>query len=153
MPSHHCHATGRSDAPPSAVFALLADISTWSTWGTWEAAGLESPDPSGGGGVGAIRWLTSRTFGQVVVSRERVVELVPDRRMVYALLSGLPLDDYRGVVELEPDGSGTRITWSSSFDPKVTGTGWFYRLVLQYFIEQTLAAVAKAAAAAPAKAA
>src|SRR6476619_6808265 len=99
---------------PSAVFALLADIRTWCAWGSWVSSELESAAPDGGGGVGAIRRLTSRTFGQTIVSRERVEEVVPDRRMVYALLTGLPLEGYRGVVELEPDGAGgTRITWSS----------------------------------------
>jgi len=104
MPAHHIRVTSTSAAPPSAVFALLADIDTWSDWGTWEETGLESPAPDGGGGVGAIRRLTSRSFGNLIVSRERVVELVPDRRMVYALPPGLPLVGYVGVGELEPQG-------------------------------------------------
>lgn len=144
MPS--CLAHARSAAPPAAVFALLADVGSWSRWGAWEETGLESEAPGGGGGVGAVRRLRSRTYGQVVVSRERVEELVPERRLSYSLLSGLPLRDYRGVIELEPDGAGgTRITWSSRFEPAVWGTGWFYRAVLQRFLEQTVAAVARAA--------
>lgn len=154
MPSCHVRATAASAAPPSAVFALLADIRTWREWGSWEASELESAAPDGGGGVGAVRRLTSRAFGRVIVSRERVEEVVPDRRIVYALLSGLPLEGYRGVVELEPDGrGGTQITWSSSFDPKFYGTGWLYRAILGKFIADTAAAVGRAAERAAAKAA
>ena len=146
MPS--CRATARSAASPAAVFALLADVSTWSRWGAWERATLEAEAPEGGGGVGAIRVLESRTFGQVVVSRERVEELVPERRVRYTLLSGLPLVDYHGVVELEPDGAGgTRIAWSSTFAPAVWGTGWLYRVILQRFLTRTVDAVARAAEA------
>lgn len=146
MPSCHVHATALSAAPPAAVFALLADIDTWSEWGAWDRAELEAPDPSGGGGVGAIRRLTSRALGRTIVSRERVEEVVPERRIVYALLSGLPLKGYRGVIELAPEGAGTRISWSSSFDPEVWGTGWLHRAILGKFIADAARAVARAAA-------
>ena len=135
----------RSSAPPEAIFALLADISTWSRWGDWQTAELESPAPDGGGGPGAVRRLTSKTGTYVVTSRERVEEVVPNRRIVYALLSGLPLRDYRGTIELEPDGSGTILRWSSAFEPTLFGTGWFYLWILQRFIADAAARVARAA--------
>jgi hypothetical protein len=145
MPSCHVRVTATSPASPSAVFALLADIRTWCEWGAWVSTELEAPAPDGSGGVGAIRCLTSRAFGRTIVSRERVEEVVPDRRLVYSLLSGLPLVGYQGVIELEPDGAGTKITWSSSFDPEIFGTGWLYKAILQRFITDTAHAVAKAA--------
>lgn len=145
--SWRIRAEARSSAAPAAVFALLTDVESWSRWGSWERTGLESEAPGGGGGVGAVRRLESVTLGRRIVSRERVEEVVDDQRLVYALLSGLPLRDYRGVVELEADGEGTRITWSSSFEPRVWGTGWLYRAVLQRFVADTAAALARAAAA------
>ena len=144
--SHTVRAVGTSTAPPEAVFALLADVSTWSVWGPWVAAGLESTDPDGGGGAGAVRRLESRTMGRTIVSREEVLEVVPGRRIAYGLLSGLPLNGYRGVVEVEPDGTGSRITWSSSFTPRTRGTGWFYRAVLQKFVADLVPALGAAAA-------
>ena len=46
------------------------------------------------------------------------------RRLKYATLSGVPLRDYVGEVDLTPtpDG-GTSVHWHSSFFPKVPGTG------------------------------
>ncbi|MEZ4237274.1 MAG: SRPBCC family protein [Myxococcota bacterium] len=140
-------ASGTSAAPPRAVFALLADIDSWSRWGPWRATGLEAPAPGGGGGVGAIRRLESRTWGRRIVSRERVEELVPDQRLVYALLSGLPLEGYRGVVALQPAGGGTHIVWSSTFTPRHRATGWLYRAALQRFVDDLVPALARAAAA------
>lgn len=145
MPSQQVRAAATSSAPPAAVFALLADVRTWTRWGAWVRAELESASPDGGGGVGAVRRLESRSFGQTVVARERIEELVPERRVVYALLSGLPLTDYVGRVELEPDAGGTRITWSSTFDAQVWGTGWLYRAILQRFVARTVEALARAA--------
>ncbi len=148
MPAHAVQATGASKAPPARIFALLADIDTWSRWGTWVSTDLESPDAEGGGGVGAVRCLRSRTLGTEIVSRERVVELVPERLLVYELLSGLPLRGYQGRVELSPDeAGGTNIRWSSSFDAQITGTGWFYALVLRRFIQDAIARLSRAAEA------
>lgn len=150
MPSCRVHVEVQSTAPPGALFALLADVTTWSRWGAWERSELESPAPDGGGGVGAVRVLTSRTGGLTVVSRERVEVVVPDRRLEYVLLSGLPLAHYRGVVELEEVAGGTRLRWTSTFDPVVFGTGWLFRAVLQRFVADTAAAVARAAEQGPA---
>lgn len=146
MPSS-VHAQVRSHASPEAIFGLLADIETWSRWGAWESTTLESPDPDGGGGVGAIRRLTSNNGGYDVVSRERVEVVEPARRIEYSLLSGLPLRNYRGKVELTPDGDGTRIEWSSTFEPSILGTGWFYAWVLRRFMADAAARLARAAEA------
>ncbi|MBI4941074.1 MAG: SRPBCC family protein [Actinobacteria bacterium] len=141
------HVRGATSAPPDAVHALLVDVSTWSVWGPWVSAVLESTDPSGGGGAGAVRRLESRAFGRTVVSREEVLEVLPGRGITYGLLSGLPLRDYRGVVTVEPDGrGGSTITWSSTFEPRVRGTGWFYRAVLQKFVTDLVPALGRAAA-------
>ena len=39
-------------------------------------------------------------FVKRIASRERIVELVPDRRLSYVLVSGMPLRDYRAAPEL-----------------------------------------------------
>ena len=85
-------------------------------------------------GLGAIRvFRTGR-----ITNREEIVELVPNRRFSYALLSGLAIRGYRTDVGLERADGGTLIRWHSSFDPKVPGTGWLYRRQMSGFIEQTV---------------
>ncbi len=132
-----------SAAPPGAVYALLRDGATWPTWSPIGSFSLDREGEDEREGLGAIRiFRTGRTR-----SCERIVELVPDRRFSYALLSGLPIRDYRADVDLEPGGEGTTIRWHSTFRAKVPGTGWLYRLVLTNFIARTARGLAEHAAA------
>ena len=119
-------------APPSTVYGLLRSGRTWPVWSPIGGFELEREGDEGAESLGAIRvFHTGRTR-----SREEIVELVPDRRFSYALLSGLPLRGYRADVDLEPRDGGTAIHWCSRFHPKVAGTGWLFRRVLGGFIQR-----------------
>jgi uncharacterized protein YndB with AHSA1/START domain len=137
----------RSAAPPEAVYALLVDGASWPSWSGHDSFELVEPGEAGGESLGAVRILRRGRLA----SRERIVELVPGRRLGYELLSGLPLSDYRGDVDLGPaDGGGTAIHWHSSFTAKVPGTGWLYARVLRRFIQRAADGLARRAAAPPA---
>jgi hypothetical protein len=97
-------------------------------------------DPDGIGGI--AEFVTGRHR-----VREEIVEREPLRRLSYALLSGLPVRDYRAVVELTPSGAGTHIRWSSTFVAARPGTGWLYRLALARVIRGTVTGLAAAAPA------
>ena len=136
-------AVAKSAASPARVFALLKDGATWPQWSLFDAFALERQGGADPLGVGAIRVFITK----VSRAREEVVELVPDRRLSYVMLSGLPLVDYRADVELEPDADGgTVIRWRSRFGAKHFGTGWFWK----WFMGRTLQTVAsQLASAAP----
>ena len=130
-------------AGPDAVYALLAEGATWPTWSGIDSFELEQPGDDGGESLNAIRaFHTGRT-----ISRERLVELVPGRRLSYALLTGLPLNEYRADVDLTPSEDGTAIRWHSTFFPKRRGTGWIYRLALGKFIKGCVNGLAERATA------
>lgn len=122
----------RSEAPPEAVFRLLADGSTCPEWSP--AVSYERERAGDARGVGEIRVFRNR--GRKALTREEVVELTPNRRVGYVLLSGLAIHDYRAFIDLAPDGAGTAIRRRSSFEADVRGTGWLYRLVLQAVISR-----------------
>jgi uncharacterized protein YndB with AHSA1/START domain len=132
-------ARAESRAAPGAVFALLKDGATWPRWSMFDAFVLERPGREERLGVGAIRVFSTR----ISRVREEVVEIVPDRRLSYVLLSGLPLVGYQADVELEPraDG-GTGIWWRASFDVRWSGTGWFWRLVMRVVLARVAGALA-----------
>ena len=137
----------RSEAAPQAVYALLVDGASWPTWSGHDSFELVEPGEAGGESLGAVRVFRRGR----VASRERIVELVPERRLSYELLSGLPLSGYRGDVDLEPaDGGGTAIHWHSSFTAKVPGTGWIYTRALRTFIQRAADGLARHAATPPA---
>ncbi|WP_433269301.1 SRPBCC family protein [Actinosynnema sp. CS-041913] len=124
--------TVRSDADPARVYRLAADSATWPSWSP--VLRYEQEKAGDAHGVGEVRVFHNR--GRRNPTREEVVELTPNRRVGYVLLSGLAIRDYRAFIDLVPDGGGTRIHWHSSFEPEVRGTGWLYRRVLQAVITQ-----------------
>jgi uncharacterized protein YndB with AHSA1/START domain len=139
MRRRHIEVTQHSAAPPAAVFALLVDGETWPRWSPIEAFELEragDPPPEGAGAIRVFR--RGRTTG-----RDEIVEVVPDRRLIYRSLSGLPVRDYRAHVDLEPDGDGTAIRWGASFAPKVPGAGWLLERGLRRFLEQCVRGLAE----------
>lgn len=124
--------TVHSTADPARVYRFAADSSTWPTWSP--VLRYEREKRGDAHGVGEVRVFHNR--GRRNPTREEVVELTPNRRVGYVLLSGLAIRDYRAFIDLESEGEGTRIHWHSSFHPKVPGTGWLYRRVLQLVITQ-----------------
>jgi hypothetical protein len=132
-------------ADPAAVFALLADGSTWPEWSPIGSFQLLQPGDGVPEGLGAVRLFTTGR----IRSRERVVERRPDEVFSYVLEKGLAIRDYVAVITLSPSGSGTTIGWHSTFRAKVPGTGRFYRRQLGKFIEQTVDGLAAAATRTP----
>lgn len=154
MRTQHIDVNVTTTAHPEIVYALLRAGATWPQWspihtftldspGTPEAAADEGrPGDEEGEDVGAIRvFQTGR-----IRSRERIVELVPNRRLSYVLVDGLAIRDYRADIDLRESCDGTAIQWRSSFRPKVPGTGWMYRRQLTSFIQQCADGLARHAA-------
>jgi len=110
---------GRSAAPPTVVWRLVAEVGQWRQWAGVTRAELERRGDLEPEGVGAVRRLG---IGPAA-SRERVVVFEPPQHFGYVLVSGFPARNYRADVVLAPDGTGTGLTWSATFDPLVPGTG------------------------------
>ena len=131
MSSYDVSASCRAD--PSRVFGLLVDGSTWPEWSPIDSYDAE---PKAGAIAPAAHAGTVRVFrtGRNV-SRERVVELVPDRRLTYEMLSGSSLlQDYRGQIDVSPEsGGGTRIRWRAAWRSPVPGVGWLMQRYLRGF--------------------
>jgi polyketide cyclase/dehydrase/lipid transport protein len=141
MPSQDIRVSATTSAGPEAVYALLRDGATWPEWSPLGSFELERAGEAEPEGLGAIRvFRTGR-----VTTREEIVELVPARRFSYVLLSGLPLRNYRADVDLEPADGGARITWHSSFDQRLPGTGWLFRRQLGGFLQRTVDGLARRA--------
>jgi uncharacterized protein YndB with AHSA1/START domain len=136
-------------ASPTQVWALLADGDRWPEWSSFDGFRILEPGPDGGR-LGSTHELAKGKKQRTV---ETVVELVPEQRFSYVLVSGLPLDDYRADVDLSPTADGgTEIRWRSTFRSQRPGTGWFFKLVLGKFIKDTAKQLAAAAVDVPAAA-
>jgi hypothetical protein len=135
----------RTAAPVEEVWPLLGEAARWRDWSFLTRSGLVregSPDPDG---VGAVRVFTLYGIG----SREEVVVWDPPHHLAYRILSGFPVRDYRADVTLERTGTGTRIEWAGSFDPKWPGTGRLLGFLLPKMMQRFAEGVARYAETQP----
>ncbi len=125
--SYEARAT--SVAPVDAVWPLIGEAHRWKEWSFLDRTDLVRVGTPLPNGVGAVRRFTNHGVG----SREEVVVWDPPHHLGYAILSGFPVRHYRADVVLSPDGpdgTGTLISWSGTFDEKVPGTGRILERVL-----------------------
>lgn len=115
---------------PKALFELLDDATGWPRWSAIGSVSFERPEDEAAQIVGAQRVFTTA----LLRLREQIIVRVPDCRIEYALLSGLPLDEYVGRIELKPLSIGTKLTWSATFRVRRVGTRWFWKLAIGMII-------------------
>jgi hypothetical protein len=126
-----------SKARPCTVYALLLDGRSWPEWMGVDAVDVEPTSSVDGSTaavsrIGQIRLIRTNRY----VSREQIVELIPDRKFSYIVLDGM-LHDYRGDVTLtsSPKG-GTEIRWCGVFRMSFPLAGWLMKLYLSRFMQR-----------------
>ncbi len=148
MHRRHIEVTALTPASAATVYDLLVDGPSWPRWSPIESFELERPGDPAPEGVGAIRvFRLGRTTG-----RDQILERVPNARFTYSSLSGLPVRDYVGAVELTGTvGGGTGIHWESRFFPSVRGTGWIVERSICRFLQRCADGLAEYAGTVPAE--
>ena len=128
-----------STASPDAVWALLADATTWAGWGAWSQVTVEGGGPQG---PGSVRRLVKRPL----TLRERVTDWEPGVRMGYELLEGMRVEGYRAAVTLEPTAAGgTRVRWRSEYVKAGPLTALLLRLAVRDACRRVAKATSRAA--------
>ena len=119
----HVAAEQTAHATPGAVWALVSDASRYPEWGPWSAAGYQRPGDDSPRGPGAVQWLRSarRSYLRYVTSIEQVLEVEEERRLVYTVIGGIPVRNYRAEVTLTPVPDGTHVRWAATWDTTVAG--------------------------------
>jgi uncharacterized protein YndB with AHSA1/START domain len=106
-------------APPQMVFDVLTDHARYASITPLFKSALEREGEPTPNGVGAIRILSA--LGPPL--REEVIAYESPGRFSYKLLSGLPVRDHVGTVELSPDGVGTRMVYAVHTTPTLPLVG------------------------------
>ncbi len=102
-------------APPELVFEVLTDHRAYAQLTPLRSSTLECEGEPAPNGVGAIRVL--KLVGPPL--REEVTEYEPPRRFAYKLLTGIPVRDHRGMIDLAPNSRGTHLTWGVVSMPSI----------------------------------
>ena len=126
-------------APPEIVFDVLTDHRRYPEITSLRKAELEREGAPAPNGLGAIRVLT--VAGPPM--REEVIGYDPPHRFSYTILSGLPVRDHVGTVELTPRDGGTKVVYAIHTTPTVPLGGFAVVAVLEQGIKTLLAGVAK----------
>lgn len=125
-------------APPSAVWADLVDGASWPTWsplGRYERERASTAEAALAP-LGEIRTFHTKQVVGESHAREEVVEVVPERRLSYVLLGGMPLEGYRADIDLAPVAGGTEVRWRSAFTARRRWMGPVYRRLLGAFVQR-----------------
>jgi uncharacterized protein YndB with AHSA1/START domain len=128
-------------APPEVVFEVLTDHRGYTEITNLRKATLEREGEPAPNGVGAIRVLTA--VGPPL--REEVLAYEPGKRFSYKLLSGLPVRDHVGTVELTANGGGTTAVYAVRTTPTLPLVGGAVIAVIKIGVKQLFGGVAKEA--------
>jgi uncharacterized protein YndB with AHSA1/START domain len=110
-------AEGAARAAPEVVWELVANADRYSEWGPWGASGYENLGAQAPDGAGVIRWMR---YGRTTTV-EKVLASERARRLVYTVVRGIPVRNYRAEVTLTPEGDGTHVRWAASWDQTLPG--------------------------------
>jgi uncharacterized protein YndB with AHSA1/START domain len=126
-------------APPETVFDVLTDHRRYPEITPLRKAELERQGEPAPNGLGAIRVLT--VAGPPM--REEVIAYERPSRFSYKILSGLPVRDHVGTVELTPAGGGTEIVYAVKTTPTIPLAGPVFMVILKKAIRDLISGVAK----------
>jgi len=126
-------------APPETVFEVLTDHRRYSELTPLRKSELEREGEPAPNGNGAIRKLTA--VGPPM--REEVIAYEAPSRFSYTVLSGLPVRDHVGTVELAADGSGTKMVYAVRTQPTLPIVGGVVVAVVKQAIKGLIDGVAK----------
>jgi uncharacterized protein YndB with AHSA1/START domain len=126
-------------APAETVFEVLTDHRGYTELTPLRKAELEREGEPAPNGVGAIRKLTA--VGPPM--REEVIAFEVPSRFSYTVLSGLPVRDHVGTVELMPDGNGTKMVYAVRTHPTLPILGFAVVATIKRAIKGLIDGVAR----------
>jgi uncharacterized protein YndB with AHSA1/START domain len=127
-------------APPETVFDVLTDHRRYTEITPLRKAELEREGEPMPNGLGAIRVLSALPGPPM---REEVIGYERPSRFSYKILSGLPVRDHVGTVELKAADGGTEVTYAVKTTPTIPLAGPVFLAILKKAIRDLLGGVAK----------
>jgi uncharacterized protein YndB with AHSA1/START domain len=130
--------TREIDAPAGIVFEVLTDHRRYSKLTPLRRSELERVGEADPNGVGAIRKLTA--VGPPM--REEVIAYERPSRFSYTVLSGLPVRDHVGTVELAEEGGKTKMVYAVRTQPTLPVLGFAVVAAIKQAIKGLIGGVA-----------
>jgi uncharacterized protein YndB with AHSA1/START domain len=133
-------AEGTTDADPEVVWSLVADANSYPSWGPWNDGGYRPPS-QGPSKKGSVQWFR---YGRRTTSVEEILEVEEPQRLVYTVVRGIPVRNYRAEVTLTPIvPKGTSVRWTATWDETFMGR-MVHRRLQQVYRQVVTALIAAA---------
>ena len=110
-------ATATVNLPVDQAWEILADHEGMSSWGPGLKVTLTTEGDPDRNGVGAVRRIVAPGPAPAIV--EEITAFEPGRYLAYRALSGVPLRDYRGEVELADHEGKTFVSYTVHADSRI----------------------------------
>jgi uncharacterized protein YndB with AHSA1/START domain len=129
----------RLDAPPEALFEVLADHARYDRFDGVRRAELAKPGERDRNGLGAVRWVW---LGPLRFEEE-ITAFDPPSRFDYLIrdVKTLPFRHQGGSVRLTPVDGGTDAVWTSSFEIPIPILGAFLDRIFARQLERGFGSV------------
>jgi hypothetical protein len=114
--------------PPAELFAYLAEHENLEPLFGAKITRLRDGEDGTRNGVGSARALRIGPGPSFV---ETIVESIPDELIRYRITEGSPLRDHEGVMRIIPQGTGSRLDYTVTFDGKLPGIGPLVQIMLR----------------------
>ncbi len=98
---------------------------------------VEKEGDSESNSIGAIRIIT---IGRAK-ARERLESVDAPNSITYRMLSGAPVKEYVGTIEIKAQNDSTILNWYVKLTPKIPGIGWIVEIVIKKAINRFIDAI------------
>ena len=123
------------DLPSDQVWAIVSDFTRPPSPDiSIDVEEMGNPDANG---IGAIRNINIRG----AKARERLESVDPPNSFTYSMLSGAPVKEYLGTVNVVAQNGTTLINWDVKLIPKIPGIGWIVAIVIRKAINRYIDAI------------
>lgn len=123
------------DLPSDKVWAIVSDFTCAPSPAiTIEVEEKGNPEVHG---IGAIRNINIKG----AKARERLESVDTPNSITYRMLSGAPVKEYLGTVNVVPQNGATLINWDVKLIPKIPGIGWIVAIVIRKAINRFIDAI------------
>lgn len=129
------------DAPRDVVYSIFADRENNGDFLLVNTR-LTTPGIDARQGVGAVHLLGFGNWG----SSEEITRLVPNERLEYKVVGGIPVKKHTGSIALSDVDGGTRVIYTMDSTPSVPLPEFVTRGLLRVLVEQFVSGVRKTAA-------
>lgn len=139
MPAHTITIEQSAQAPRKVLFELLTDHQNLGRFfdGSYHLIRSGKPKPNG---IGAIRRVSAGPF----TFDEKIIDYKENEHLHYRIINGGPVIEHGGWIQVHSLNADTsNIQYRISFSPKIKGTGWLIKLILEKSIRKALANLAQ----------